>query len=65
MLNKYALILAAGLAIVATSFAARAMPVQATLAQLQNEQSDVTAVREGCGRGWHWSFRWQRCVRNW
>lgn len=26
--------------------------------------SSVTKAGWRCGRGWHWSYRWRRCVRN-
>lgn len=27
--------------------------------------SQVTEAGWRCGRHWHWSYRWRRCVRNW
>jgi hypothetical protein len=53
---------AAGLAITATSFDARAMP--SSPAGLTRQQNDVTLVQQGCGGRYHWSHRLKRCVRN-
>ena len=51
---------AATLALSAPSFAAPAAPVM----ELPS-MSQVTPVMGGCGRGWHYSIRYRRCVRNW
>ena len=59
---KLALMFAAGLAIAATSFDARALP--SSPAGLTYQQDDVTLVQQGCGGRYHWSRRWKRCVRN-
>ena len=62
MSGKFALVLAGAFAITMIAWDARAMP--STPAKLGYQNSDVTLIAQGCGRGWHWSARWRRCVRN-
>jgi hypothetical protein len=62
MPKRLALMFAAGLAITATSFDARAMP--SSPAGLTRQQNDVTLVQQGCGGRYHWNHRLKRCVRN-
>ena len=62
MQTKLALALAAGFAIGMTTWSAQATPLAAAKQVYQTK--DITLVAQGCGRGWHWSFRWRRCVPN-
>jgi hypothetical protein len=34
-------------------------------AQPSDQAGSLLQVADGCGRGWHWSFRWRHCVPNW
>ena len=48
---------------VAVPAGAVTMPKPATLAA--TDAANVTQVAWRCGRGWHWSWRYRRCVPNW
>lgn len=61
MLTKFALVMAAGLAVAMVSGQAQATPMAPAKQVYQNPS--VTLVADRCGRGWHWSVRWGRCVR--
>ena len=61
VLKIFALMLAAGLAIVVTSFVARATP--SSPGTLAYQQSHVTLIGGGCIHGWYWNYRLKRCVK--
>jgi hypothetical protein len=52
--------LAIGMGATFTAWDARAMPVTRDLASAVADH--VVSVRDGCGRGFHWSNRFQACV---
>jgi hypothetical protein len=59
VLAAFAMVLAAGL----FAGSANAMPLsQSATVQSALQDSDVTLVRDGCGRGMRWSHRRQSCV---
>jgi hypothetical protein len=58
MRKLLALLIVGGFAVAMAAFDAQAVPLSPA------KTGNVTPVAEGCGRGWHWSFRWHRCVRN-
>jgi hypothetical protein len=62
MRKLLALLIVGGFAVAMAAFDAQAMPLSP--AKLGYQTGNVTPVAEGCGRGWHWSYRWHRCVRN-
>jgi hypothetical protein len=62
MYGKLALALAGAFAIAMIAWEANAVPSMP--AKLSYQNNDVTMIAQGCGRGWHWSARWRRCVRN-
>lgn len=57
--------IAATLALAALAFAAPASALPGIPAAPAIETSNITPVLNGCGRGWHWSYRYRKCVRNW
>ena len=60
----FALIAAAGFAVIGASGAHAAAANGAAIEKAAQNADQVIVVREGCGRGRHWS-RWQgRCVWN-
>lgn len=62
MYGKIALALAGAFTVAVIAWDARATPSMP--AKLGYQNSDVSLIAQGCGRGWHWSRRWRRCVRN-
>lgn len=57
MLTKFALIVAAALAI--------ALAVPASPAASASERNGVTLVKQDCPKGDHWSYGFRQCVRDW
>jgi hypothetical protein len=62
MRKLLALLIVGGFTVATAAFDAHAVPLSP--AKLGYRVGSVAPVAEGCGRGWHWSFRWHRCVRN-
>lgn len=56
-------VLAAG-SVLAVAAPASAFPGASKSLSIETP-SQVTEAGWRCGRGWHWSVRWRRCVRNW
>ena len=61
MLKRLALTVAIGAGALLLASDAQAMPL--TLAKTTAIESDVTLVRDGCGRGYRFSNRWQPLAR--
>lgn len=59
----FAAIAAAGLGLAGLQAASAAPAGGAALGQAASQNSDVTTVAMGCGRGWHRNWR-GRCVPN-
>ena len=58
----FALIAAAGLAFVGMSGASALTANGAAIEKAAQSVDQTIVVRDGCGRGRHWSRRWGRCV---
>lgn len=59
---KFAFAASLAFAAAALSTPASAMPALPSTPGV--ETSQIIPVANGCGRGWHWSWRLRRCVRN-
>jgi hypothetical protein len=60
MFKRLVLMFALSFAIATFSFSAFAFSPSAP----KLGDNNIIQVRDGCGPGWHWSFRWHTCVRN-
>jgi len=64
MLKTIALMAALGAAAAFIPSGAGALPLAQDKAGLAATEGSVLLVREGCGRGFQWSERMRRCVRD-
>jgi hypothetical protein len=60
----FATLLAAGLATAGMSNVNAAPASGAAIGQAAEQLDSTLVVRNGCGHGRHWSWRWRRCVWN-
>ena len=60
----FAIIVAAGFALVSTSNVNAAAASGTVIGQAAQQSDSKIEVREGCGHGRHWSRYYRRCVWN-